>query len=71
MMCCLTYDVLGDLEEEMSDLFFRNIFHLLTSVTLSPVFSPPQPPNLHFVIKTRKEKAQYAYDILQKCSLCS
>lgn len=58
-----------NLEEEMDDLLSENIFHLLTSVTLPSL--TVSPPNLHFVIKTRKEKSQYAYDILQKCSLCS
>lgn len=50
--------MVGNLEEEMDDLLSENIFHLLTSVTLPSL--AVSPPNLHFVIKTRKEKSQYA-----------
>lgn len=69
--------MLGDLEEEMGDLFFRNIFHLFTSVTLSPVFSPPNPqictlslkpgkknPNMHM---TFYKSALFALKIQQFC----
>lgn len=62
-------NVVENLKKEMDDFLFENIFfNLLTSVTLpSCHFSP----KFALVIKTRKEESQYAYDILQKCSLCS
>lgn len=61
----------------MGDLFFRNIFHVFTSVTLSPVFSPPnlqictlslkpgkKNPNMHM---TFYKSALFALKIQQFC----